>query len=387
MKAVMTGMIATYPVGGVAWDYGQYALGLERLGYEVYYLEDAGCPTYDPSRGNYSDDCSYGVGFLRRSLAALSPTLGRRWHFRAADGRTYGLDPAAFAGVIAEADLFLNVSGGCQLRDGYMPCRRKVLLDTDPGWNHFVQYPRWGATRVRDGCHTFFDHDHFFTYAQRMGRPGCNLPDFGLNWHTTRPPVVLDLWDQLPPGETWTTVMTWNNFGKPIPGPGGVTYGSKEIEFGRVEDLPSRVPVGLEVAVAFGGSHPPCERWRELGWSVVDSHLVSETLEIYRDYVARSRGEFSVAKNVYVATGSGWFSCRSTCYLAASRPVVVQETGFSDFIPTGEGLLSFTDPDGAARAIAAVECDYAAHQEAAREVARRHFDSSVVLGEILDRID
>jgi hypothetical protein len=386
MKAVVTGMIATFPVGGVAWDYGQYALGLERLGYEVHYLEDTGCPTYDPSRRGYSGDCSYGVEFLRRSLAALSPTLGGRWHFRAEDGRTFGSDPEALAGVVAEADLFLNVSGGCLLREEYLPCRNKVFIDTDPGWNQFVQFPRWESTPVRDGCRGFRAHDHFFTYALRAGCPGCVLPDFGLVWHPTRPPVVLDLWDPVPPGETWTTVMSWKNY-EQIGGVGGMPYGAKEVEFDRIETLPSRVSAGLEVAVSLGGARPPCERWRDLGWSVIDSHPVSENLDSYRDYVARSRGEFSVAKNVYVATGSGWTSCRSACYLAAARPVVIQETGFSDVIPTGEGLLSFTDLDGAARAIAAVEGDYAAHQEAARDVARRHFDSSTVLGELLDRID
>ena len=385
MKAIVTGMIATFPVGGVAWDYGQYALGLERLGHEVYYLEDTGWSTYNPSQRDYTDDCSYGVGFLQRSLAALSPTLGRRWHFRAEDGRTYGIDPATLAGVVAEADLFLNVSGGCLLREEYLPCRRKVFVDTDPGWNHFVQFPRWDEHPVRDGCRGFRAHDHFFTYALGMGRPDCNLPDFGLTWHPTKPPVVLDRWGPIPPGDTWTTVMSWKNY-QQIEGIGGMQYGAKEVEFERIERLPSRVPVGLEVAVALGGARPPCERWRELGWSVVDSHPISETLEDYRAYIARSRGEFSVAKNVYVATGSGWFSCRSVCYLAASRPVVIQDTGFSGLVPTGEGLLSFTDENDAARAITAVERDYAGHQEAARQIARGHFDSSVVLSEMLNRI-
>lgn len=110
MTAVVTGMIASYPVGGVVWDYGQYALGLERLGFEVWYLEDTGWQTYDPRRGCYGEDCSYGVRFLAGALAGLSPTLGRRWHFRAMDGRSFGLEAAAAADLVAGADLFLNVS-------------------------------------------------------------------------------------------------------------------------------------------------------------------------------------------------------------------------------------------------------------------------------------
>ena len=143
--AVVTGMIATYPVGGVFWDYIQYALGLERLGFDVYYLEDTGWQTYDPRRRCYVDDPGYGVDFLARSLALFSATLGTRWHFRAMTGQTWGMDAAAFARIIAEADLMINVSGGCLLRDEYLRCARKILIDTDPGLNHFRNYPQQDA--------------------------------------------------------------------------------------------------------------------------------------------------------------------------------------------------------------------------------------------------
>jgi hypothetical protein len=123
-----------------------------------------------------------------------------RWHFRAADGRTAGMDAAELREVVAAADLFLNVSGCCLLRDEYMPSRRKVLIDTDPGWNHFVNYPRADAGGVWPGTRSFRGHDHFFTYAERLRMPDCPLPDFGLRWHPTRPPVVLDRWHPEPPG-------------------------------------------------------------------------------------------------------------------------------------------------------------------------------------------
>jgi hypothetical protein len=383
MRAVVTGMIATYPIGGVVWDYGQYALGLERLGFEVYYLEDSGAHTYDPSTGTYGEDCTYGVRFLRDSLAALSPTLAQRWHFRAADGRAYGVAAAELADILAGTDLFLNVSGGCLLRDAYLPCRRKVLVDTDPGWNHFVNYPRWDAAPGWQGSHGFRAHDYFFTYAQRLGEPDCRLPSLDLTWQPTVPPVVVDCWHAEPPGSTWTTVMTWDNFRRPIEHDGQV-YGTKEREFGRVELLPQRAAAEFELAV--GGSGAPRERWRALGWSIVDSHGVSRTADAYRAYIQRSRGEFSVAKNLYVATRSGWFSCRSVCYLAAGRPVVVQDTGFAACLPTGHGLIAFANLDEAARGIAAVERDYPSHQAAARELARTYFDAPRVLGDMLERI-
>lgn len=124
------------------------------------------------------------------------------------------------------------------------------------------------------------------------------------------------------------------------------------------------------VKIAVEGSNVPTKRWKELDWSVVDSHSVSPTADAYRSYVQSSRGEFSVAKNVYVATHSGWFSCRSVCYLAASRPVVVQDREFTDFIPTGQGLFAFSYLDEAVAAITAIENDYESHHEAASKYFR-----------------
>ena len=383
MRAVVTGAIATYPVGGVAWDYGQYALGLERLGFEVYYLEDTGLSSYDAAKREFTEDCSYGVRFLQRTLAALSPTLAERWHFRNVDGRTFGLDASTINEIVAGADLLLNHSGLNLLREEYMPCPRKIFLDTDPGWNHFVIFPMWDARPVHQGCYGFRAHDYFFTYASRIGQPDCLLPTLGLTWHPARQPVVLDCWPLTPAGRTWTTVMSWGLYEKSIEYEGRM-YGSKETEFRRVEELPACTSAPLEIAM--GGIGAPLDRLRSLGWSVVDGTVISETAESYRSYIQRSRGELSIAKNVYVATRSGWFSFRSCCYLASGRPVVLQDTGFSDHLPTGDGLLAFSDLDGAVRSIEAVEADYPRHQDAARELARTYFDADLVLTEMLGRI-
>jgi hypothetical protein len=377
-------MIATYPVGGVAWDYGQYLVGLQDLGFDVYYLEDTGGPTYDPEQRAYGEVCQYAVQFLRDSLAALSPQLADRWHFVASSGEAYGMATRDMREIVAAADLFLNVSGGTLLRDEYMPCRCKVLIDTDPGWNHFVNYPRWDALPGWQGSHGYRAHDHFFTYAERLGRADCLLPDMGLTWHPTRPPVSLARWDRDGAGRAWTTVMTWNNFRKPVEYQGR-TFGTKEMEFAKIEAVPALHP-SLTFELATGGSGAPLEHWRTLGWDVVDSHSVSTTLDDYRQYIQSSRGELSVAKNLYVATRSGWFSCRSTCYLAASRPVIVQDTGFSEILPTGEGLFAFSDEAEASAAISEVSGDYGRHQRAAREIARQYFEAGHVLGEMLQQI-
>ena len=356
---------------------------MERLGFEVYYLEDTGGDAYDPTVGVYGERYEYGVRFLQSALAELSPSLATRWHVRTPGGETFGLSAKAIADAAGSADLFLNVSGGCLLRDEYVGCGCKVLIDTDPGWNHFVNYPKWDASPGWLGTHGFRAHDHFFTYAERMGRADCVLPDVGLAWQPTRPPVVLDCWGSEPPGTTWTTVMTWNNFGRPVEH-AGVVYGTKEREFARVEHVPQRT--GRRFELATGGSGAPRDYLRTLGWDVVGSEDKSRTPGAYRSYLQRSRGEFSVAKNLYVATRSGWFSCRSVCYLAAGRPVVLQDTGFSEIIPTGEGLFAFTDLEGAVGAVEAIERDYPRHHAAARALAASHFDSGIVLGDLLARV-
>jgi hypothetical protein len=384
MRAVVTGMIATYPVGGVAWDYGQYLAGLADLGFDVYYLEDTGGQTYDPEKRLYVDDCGYGIRFLRESLERLSPQLADRWHFRSASGDCYGIELRKFEELVGSADLLLNVSGGTLIRDAYLTCPCKVLVDTDPGWNHFVNYPRWDANPGWQGTHGYRAHDHFFTYAERLGYSDCLLPTLGLTWHPTRPPVALAEWHSLGPGRAWTTVMTWDNFRKPVEYAGKV-FGTKEREFAKIEPLASNQR-GVKFELATGGSGAPVERWQTVGWDVVDSHFVSVTMDDYRNYIQSSRGEISVAKNLYVGTRSGWFSCRSACYLAAGRPVVVQDTGFSHVIPTGEGLFAFSDGRQAEEAVAAVERDYDRHSRAARELSAEFFDARRVLGNMLHQI-
>ena len=382
MRAIVTGMVVTFPVGGVAWDYLQYVVGLERLGWEVYYLEDTGSYIYDPSQRLPSADPTYGVHFLERTLAALSPTLAKRWHYRDSDGRCYGVNPDELRQVLRDTDLFLNVSGGTLLRPEYASCGRTVLIDSDPGWNHFVNYPKWDAQPGWQDSLGYRAHDYYLTYAEKIGQEDCLLPTLGLDWQPTRPLVLLDQWQAETPSGVWTTVMTWKHFRQPIEHE-GVKYGTKELEFKNVESLPSHVTPALEVAA---GGDPPIKEWQKFGWTVVDAHEVSVDHEAYRHYLQRSRGEFSVAKNVYVATHSGWFSCRSICYLAAGLPVVVQDTGFSDFLPCGEGLVAFTDLDTAVAGIETVERAYERHQQAAQQIARDYFSAEVVLTDLLAKV-
>jgi hypothetical protein len=377
-------MIATYPIGGVAWDYGQYLLGLQDLGFEVFYLEDAGGPTYNPLTKEYGEDPSYGVAFLEKSLAKFSDSLGKRWSFRSCNNESFGLSTETIEEIVAGADLFLNVSGGTLLRDAYMPNRCKVLIDSDPGWNQFVNYPKWDANPGWLGTHGYRGHDFYFSYAERLGMDDCLLPDMGLNWFPTRPLATMDNWQRVGLGKRWTTVMTWNNFYRAVEYE-GKCYGTKELEFPKIESLPLRCP-HVDFELAIGGASPPVERWNELGWRIIDSHQISATMEDYQEYVEASRAEISVAKNLYSATRSGWFSCRSVCFLAAGLPVVVQDTGFSEFLPCGKGMLVFSEESEAVEAVNAVESDYERHAAAAREIAREHFASDRVLPRLLSQV-
>lgn len=382
MKAIVTGMIASYGVGGVAWDYGQYALGLERLGYEVYYLEDTGAMPYDPDKGDVSDDYTHATTFLTQSFAAMSPTLAQRWRIVGFDDRRFGIGAEEFATILREAVLFLNVSGSALMRDEYVACRHRLLIDTDPVWNHFKNYPQWDASPGWQGTHGWRAHDHFFTYAMRLGQPDCPLPDFGLTWHPTRPLVVRDCWQtSTAPGADWTTIMSWNTYAKGIEH-AGRTYGAKEREFPKIERVPGLTAVPCAVSVS---SHQaPRDQWRAGGWQIRDAQQDSATVARYRDFIWQSRGELSVAKNAYVDTHCGWFSCRTACYLAAGRPAVVQDTGWSEIISPGPGLLAFRDEAEAVAALRAIESDHVRHAAGAATIAARHFDHEVVLGEMLD---
>ena len=112
--------------------------------------------------------------------------------------------------------------------------------------------------------------------------------------------------------------------------------------------------------------------------------VISRTPQSYREFIQRSRAEFSVPKNGYVAMRGGWFSDRSVCYLASGRPVVIEDTGLADWLPVGEGLLTFHDLDSALRCVETVNLHYEPHRQAARRMAEEHFATDKVLPALLE---
>jgi hypothetical protein len=381
MKVVVTGLVAAYPVAGVAWDYLQYVQGFVGLGCDVTYLEDTGQWLYDPVAQTFTADAAGNARWLGACLARLAPQA--RWALRAPDGTWHGLDAAAVAARCRAADLFLNLSGACWLRPEYRGARLTAYVDTDPGYSQ-AKLAAVAAGTGDESVHFSVDlirrHDVFFTLGETIGQPGCAIPTAGLRWLPTRQPIVLAEWPVRPaPGGAFTTVMSWKIEPTP-PAFGGRTYGGKDVELERFMGLPARTPEPLELAIS---GPAPRDRLVAAGWAVRDAHAVSATLDAYRDYLGGSRGEWSIAKNAYVALGSGWFSTRTAAYLASGKPAVVQETGWSAHVPPGPGLHPFATVDEAVAALAAVRADYARAADHARAVAAEHLAADRVLTRLL----
>ena len=385
MRIIVTGLIAQHPLGGVTWDYLQYVLGLQRLGHDVYYVEDSGAWPYALDGGSSGEvfavaDCGANVAYLARVMSRFE--LSQRWAYRCPiDGRWSGLTDAARQDVIASAELLLNVSSTVLRPAEYRRIPRLAFVDSDPVFTQIK------LARGQQEFRAVVDaHDVHFSFGECLTD---RVPATGHHWRPTRQPVVLDQWHATDSHRgVFTTVMNWSSY-NPV-AHGGKTYGQKDIEFKRFVDLPGLVkPATLEIA-ARGTSRPQLPAsllgyLRYKGWHVVDPADVCPDIDGYRNYIESSMAEWSVAKNGYVEGAPGWFSCRSACYLAAGRPVVVEDTGFSSALPVGEGILVFRTVEEAADGIRRVMSDYGRHARAAREIAKEYFDSDRVLTDLLDK--
>ncbi|MEZ5285698.1 MAG: hypothetical protein R2712_13005 [Vicinamibacterales bacterium] len=368
MTIVLAGIIARYPWGGVTWCSLMYLLGLRDLGHEVYYIEDTGECVYDPVQNARATNPAYGTTYIHQALAPHG--LGDRWSFVNYDGTYHGQSRDTVRRWCADADLFIDLSGGSWFwRDEYAAVPRKVFIDTDPVFTQL-------ALAKGDAWYVDFFRrfDRLFTFGANIGTAASDVPDGGFAWHHTWQPVVMRLWETGdPPGERFTTVMTWRTESFTD------VDGNKDREFVRFIDLPGRTPSRFELAV-----NGPQALLRQHGWDTVDAMAVSRTPDGYRAFVQGSKGEFGVAKHAYVSRRSGWFSDRTECYLAAGRPALVQDTGWSGHLPAGEGLLAFSTPEEAVDGLARLEGDYARHARAASRIAREHFDAARVLPALLE---
>jgi hypothetical protein len=373
--AIVAGYLAGNPVGGHVLSILHWLAGLRGLGYDVVFAEHHGWPDacWNPVTKTLSDDPSYGLTELRTHAAAL----GLRWCFVDAAGRYHGMSKTDMVSLCRSADVLLGLWTVTWLEE-FAECRRRIFIDTDPGFTQFGMAPDVAAV---PGFASPIDFHEHYTYGTRIGQPGCPIPAHGIDWRPLRPPVALSLLPVqfTPEACCFTTVMKWSPR-QPIVYD-GEEYGQKDVEFWRIAELPSRVESCLEIAL---GGAAPYDAIKRAGWRLADAAAVTETPWTYRDYIARSRGEFSVAVNLEVKTQSGWFSDRTAAYLASGKPVVVQDTGFSHDLPCGEGLFAFRTIEDAAAAIDAINGDYPRHCRAARRIAEDYLDAARVIGRVLD---
>lgn len=368
MKIIVAGIIARYPFGGVTWCSLMYMLGLRDLGHEVYYIEDTGECVYDYDKNTISLDSSYGLNYIHSSLSQFE--LGDRWIFVDHAGEYYGKTKEEAALICADADLFINLSGGSWFwRDEYQRIDKKIFIDTDPAFTQsaLAKGEPWYVEFFRG-------FDTLFTFGSNIGAADCSVPDTPFEWKKTWQPIICREWEtEKAPRDVFTTVMTWKNQSF------ADADGNKDKQFAQFMDVPSETTQPIELAV-----NGPRDLLTSHGWATVDGMSVSRDINLYRKYIRNSKAEFSVAKHLYVSTKSGWFSDRSECYLAAGRPVLVQRTGFEEYLPTGSGLNVFGDMEEALTGIETINSDYATHSKSARQIARDHFDAGVVLPKLLE---
>ena len=375
---VVLGMMGRTPFAGVAWQVLHYLEGFRRLGFDVHYVEDTGDWPYDPEQNAITADCTYTVHYIARLMTWCG--LPGRWAYRAAaqEGRWFGMPQSEVARLLARADALVNLTGATVLRDEHLRVPVRIYLETDPVLPQI---------EVAQGRRFTIDllaaHTHHFSYGENLGAADCLVPVERFDYRPTRQPIVLDWWTPpadapAPPAGRFTTVASWQQAGKDIDWGGETYFWSKHLEFLKFLDLPRRTGQRLELALACGDAEV-VRLLRSHGWGVVDALALSRNILPYRDYLLGSAGEFTVAKDQNIRLRSGWFSDRSACYLAAGKPVITQDTGFDNVLPTGRGLFAFRTMEDVLAALEAIAADYPAHSRAAREIAAEYFAAEKVL--------
>lgn len=378
-KVVVLGLMTKIPVAGVVWQTAHYLLGLQALGYDPYYVEAHARAPSMLMRGPDDDGVAAAAAFIDGVMRRFG--FAYRWAYQALhdDGRCYGLSERELMALYDSAELIINLHGGTEPRAEHSAGGRLVYVETDP-----VQLQVELSEGNRDTLEFLERHCAFFTFGENWGAPDCGLPTTQrCRFYPTRQPVSLGLWS--PSGSTgasFTTIANWRQQWRDVTVDGRTYTWSKDVQFGSVLSLPQVASARFELALS-GYTAEDRETLTRHGWTVVDADRVSEDPACYRSYIRESRGEFTVAKEQNVALRSGWFSDRSATYLAAGRPVVTEETGFSNILPTGAGLHAFAALDDAVEAIELVTADYESSRRAAREIAREYFAAEVVLGAML----
>jgi len=384
-KVVVLGTMSKMPVAGIVFITVQYLLGLKRLGFDVYYVE-AHARTPSMLMSDAHDDASALAAAFIRDVMQRFDLGGDHWAFHALhhDGVCHGLSEGALNQLYRDAALIFNLHGATVPRPEHYESGRLVYVGTDPV-AHEVEVHQG----IQGTIEYLEPHCAFFTWGENYGNPDCGVPACDpFEFVPTRQPIVIDLWESFrrPPADTFTTIGNWRQSWRPVTLNGEVYRWSKHLEFLKFINLPLRSGRLFELALS-SFDDEDLHVLTANGWKVRESLHFTRDLDAYREFIGQSRGEFTVAKDQNVRLRSGWFSDRSASYLACGRPVVTQETGFSNILPTGEGLFGFSTLDEIEEALDRIDRDYALHSAAASRIARECFDYRVVLSAMLERLD
>jgi hypothetical protein len=376
-RIVVTSYAMRFPLGGYLSWVLQWLVGFHRLGNDVYFVEMSGWSNncYDPSKDVMSDDCSYGITVFNGLLSRFG--LQDKWCFADSVGNYYGLSRERVRAVFESADLFVDM-GVNEWVDEASKAKLKVFIDGEPAYTQM----RWQQS-LEEG-EQLPQYDFYYTVGKNIGTSASTSPTAGKRWCPIFDPVNVDLFNCHLTDENarFTTVMSWRAH-KPIKF-NGTIYGQKDVEFEKFIELPRLTNIPLEIAVGGAGRESvPTRRLKRIGWHIRSALTASKTYDVFLNYIQNSKGEFSVCKNVFVATNSGFFSERTAAYLASARPAVVQDTGFSDHLPCGRGLFAVRTAREAADAIGEISSDYRRHSRWARELAFEYLDTSRVLRDFL----
>jgi hypothetical protein len=378
MRLVVLGVMGRSPFAGVAWQVLHYLEGFRRLGCDVWYVEDTRTWAYDPDQNAITAASGSTIRHLGRVMEWLGQ--GDRWVYVAADGEALGPAGRRLEELLASTDMLVNLTGATLLHDSHLRVPVRIYLETDPVMPQIEL-----AQGRRFTIDLLAAHTHHFTYGENLGASDCLVPVERFSFRPTRQPVVLEWWT---PGAgngqgRFTTVANWKQTDKDIQWQGETYYWSKDREFAKLIGLPRRVKPPLELALSQIDSDS-IALLESNGWRVADALALTKDMGPYRSYIVGSRAEFTVAKDQNVRLRSGWFSDRSACYLAAGKPVITQDTGFGNVLPTGAGLFSFRTEEEVVAAVELIERDYAAQATAAREIAAEYFAAERVLARVLE---
>ena len=388
-KIVVMGFMLRCPIAGVTWQCLHYIVGLQRLGFDVYYLEDAARLLYDAETVKATENAAHVVRFAQK----LSDRYGFKWGLRSSfqnPPETFGCERRVFEETLQTAEAVFNICGVQDIPE-FTKTRCLVYVESDPGLEQILL-----AKGDQETINYLKAHHIHFTFGEKIGRPDCPLPSFnGIQWRPTRQPIVLDFWENPPLSQNlekfrFTTITNWRPRGKDVEWNNEMYYWTKHFEFLKFSPVPqvlrSSVPITWELAVALNNDPSSRTTMEKNGWALVRPQAISIDPEEYRNYIFQSDAEWTVAKDQYVRLNAGWFSDRSACYLAAGRPVITQETGFSDVLPVGEGLFSFRTVDDIQTAVDKILSNPKKHSDAARDIAKEYFDAEKVCRKMVQEI-